>query len=180
MRVTLSTCFTPAECTERLAAAIDQPWAPKYNRPVYDRLHGTSFWLCKRKFTTIYDTGVKIPLYTRSIVPALHGELSSFEDGTEIRLNSRRPMFLNVFIAIWFAGVIVLGGCIVVGSIIDIITGSGNVKGNPYLGIIVPGVMMLLVCLCFARANARGAKDNCYILEYLQKVLEAKITAYRE
>jgi hypothetical protein len=83
--------------------------------------------------------------YGNSFAPFFYGKLRQTETGTEISGEFRIHPFVLAFMAIWFGGVLLIGGTMALTSLAQLITGhyDHTKNANPLLGIFIPVIMLV-------------------------------------
>jgi hypothetical protein len=157
--------FPLDECIRRLRDDIAPFWAPFGGRRLVGRLSGTSLrvrkpvwtnhWLQTRLFATLVDAGDRTRIVCRFTVHPL----------------------VKAFMAIWFSGVVLLGGTIFLLTLAGLMTSSprsapGN--GERWIGLIVPPAMLLLGAALVGFGRWRARDERQYLLDALRAILDAR------
>lgn len=87
------------------------------------------------------------------------------------------PAFLRVFMAIWLAGVLGIGGSIFVITLRQVLTGNQPSRSDTWIGLIVPPAMLLFGILLLRFGRFLGRRNEALILQHLQHTLAASIEA---
>jgi hypothetical protein len=107
--------------------------------------------------------------YSNSFAPYFYGEMRANGEGTEISGDFRLHPFVIGFMALWFGMLFVMGG-VMISSIVQLATHHVSAKSNPWIGIFVPVLMMVLgfAMVMFGQWLARNEKVR--IIRFLETV----------
>ena len=75
----------------------------------------------------------------------------------------------------WLGAVILIGTPIFVKTLIDIATGSHDMSGDRWVGLIVPPTMVFFGTVLPRLGRLLGRKDERFILEHVQNTLAARV-----
>ncbi len=105
--------------------------------------------------------------YRNSFAPQFRGRLIPQTTGTRVEGRFGMDPFVKIFLAVWFAGVVTIGGLIFVSSIGQAL--SGYVSGNSHtnIGIIVPPILLAFGVLLVRFGKRLGRGEETYILSWL-------------
>jgi hypothetical protein len=113
----------------------------------------------------------RIRNYGNSFAPVLSGKLIELPNGTRVEGSFGPNSVVRMISWIWFAGVLFIGGEIVIRGVHDVFRGTQYLHGNAYVGIFFPPLLLfggLLIVSCCKRL---GADEQVEILALLEKVL---------
>jgi hypothetical protein len=181
-----SKCFqllsplTPTECASRLTAAIDTGGLFSFDalfgsKPVIGRVTESSIRLRKR----IPDY---IPIKDRKPFKGYNNPFQTFltatmrhePGGTVISGKLAMDPPVRIFMFVWFAGVILIGGTIFLATISSLISGSGGHPQNQWPGVVIPP-LMLGFGYGFIRLGRYLARDEArFLVDFLIKKLDAQ------
>ena len=166
--VELISPLTPDECLARLRDATDDDGllvSPGY-RPVIGRVSGRRLRLRKR-----VEYGNPLQLH-------LVGRLESRGEGSVFCGRAQRPWPAILFVATWFAGVVVIGGALTINAVAGLLgvpVGLPPTKGDilPVLAIL-PLPLMLTFGIRMERHGRRLARDEGrFLVAFLADTIQA-------
>lgn len=121
------------------------------------------FYLVKRNL--IYHS-----LFSR----IFYGKFIKKEDGTIIQGSFSIHVFVKILLIIWFSVVIFIGGLIFFGFLSEFVLGISNGEGNVVLGLMITFIILIFGSL-LVRFGVRSSKnEEEYVLEFIEKTLDAK------
>jgi hypothetical protein len=160
----------PEECVERLCAATDPDGGFSFfgGNPVVGRISGRTVRLRKRIY---YGNSFQI-LFTGTLQPA--------GAGTMLRGRFGIQRWVWGFMVFWFAFNSLVGGILFVATLVTVLGGPMQAKGDPWVGLVVPPGLVLFGAglLWFGRYLARDEPE--FLRGFLVEVLEASCAATPE
>jgi hypothetical protein len=166
----LRTDFDPEECRRRLVDSIDPEKVTIFSlsgyrgsKPVIGWIDGDQFCLHKRRY------------WHNDFAPAFYGNFSAKDRETIIESYFDLSRWPRIFMRIWIAGVILLGGPIFVLSLSDLLRGTHYVQGSLVLGFLVPPGLVLFGVLLPRIGLWLSRNEERFILEFLERMLFARI-----
>jgi hypothetical protein len=152
---------TREACVERLREAVGSSWLPFSPAYVVGRVRADAITL-RRKIW-----------YGNSFQTILRGQLRDDPQGTRISCRFGINRFVFVFMCVWFAGVIGIGGTMFVTSLIALARGRDPGEAPAWLGVLFPLLMVGfgVGLLAFCRYLARNERDE--MLGFLRETLSA-------
>lgn len=163
------TRFDIDECRRRLTEGIDPERISLFSRsgyagsrPFIGTIKAYQFHFKKRKnYQNGYDPyffGTLKPVATGSIVEGRFG---------------MRPA-TRIFMTVWYSLAIVIGSIMLIASISAIATGYPSVKGNPWLGVIIPIALPTLAFAMMKLGQRLSRSEMREMIEFIKRTLEAK------
>ena len=150
----------PADCASRLKAAIDSEWALFGSGPVIGRVSESSLRLRKRIS------------YGNSFQSILVATLRPERSGTLISGTCGMRSAVRLFMLIWFAGIMLIGGGLLYSTLAAMFSGAGRQPHDYLLVLIPPGMLVLGFALTkFGRHLARN--ETQFIRQFLIQTLDA-------
>ena len=135
-------------------------------RPVLGEVGNDSFRLRKR-------IG-----YRNDFARQFYGKFIPESGGTRVEGYFAIRPFPRIFMTIWFAGIISIGGIIFAETVKDLIKGGHPFENNPLIGLIAPPALLLfgvgLLCFC----SWLSSSGERFILEHLKTTLSARIAEH--
>jgi len=123
----------------------------------------TSFRLQKRRY------------WRNDFAPNLYGKIHTEATGSRIEGHFDVSRSVKIFMRVWLAGVVLLGGPIFVLSVFDRFSGSHYTTGDDWVGVIVPPAMILWGFLLPKIGLWVGGSDKRFLAEFVTQTLAAKI-----
>lgn len=169
LRIKLFTSLSPEQCLSRLSAAgdIEHSLLPSFSsafgsKPVVGRGTVSSLRLRKRvSYANSFQTHLTV---------SMRGE----EGGTAIEGALGMHPAVQPFNALWFGGVLLLGGTMFLVSLRSLIADGDDAMQNAWLGIVVPPLMLAFGYGLdrFGRHLARD--EGRFLTEFLIRTLDAR------
>jgi hypothetical protein len=152
---------TRERCVERLRETVGSSWLPFSPAYVVGSVRDDAITLRR----TIW--------YRNSFQTILRGQLRDDPQGTRLSCRFGLNRFVFVFMCIWFAGVIGIGGTIFFGSLIALAQDRNWGEMPAWLGILFPLLMGSFGAglFAFCRYLARNERDE--MLDFLREELSA-------
>ena len=110
--------------------------------------------------------------FRNSFAPHFHGELRAAPSGTTIEGKFTMHFFVRMFLTIWFAGVIGIGGKMALVSAESIAT--GRPVEHVYIGLFFPTALLFAGILIVYSGKTLGVDDEAQILKFLQHRLNCR------
>ena len=115
--------------------------------------------------------------YGNSFGPYFYGKLLPTQTGTEISGEFRIHPFAFAFMAVWFGGVILIGGMMAFASLTQLISGHHHSKNaNPLVGIIMPVVMVAFGIALVKFGKWLGKSEEAKMTSFLQQAFSTNKT----
>lgn len=169
-QVGLQSDISISECLNRISNAIDTPrWTVfslsgyQGSRPVLGKIEGDRIRLEKRRY------------YRNSFAPYFYATLSEQEHGTRIEGHFDSPPFVKVFMRIWLAFVLAVGIPIFILSLKGIFLKTNTGNGDPVVGVLVPPVLIVFGILLPKIGRWFARSEEGFILNFLQRILSARL-----
>ncbi len=147
-----------AECQKRLARLLERPgffraWEAEQGT-VFGAVDGSSFYLVAKGS----------PYLRNSFAPYFFGGLLHRDGTTEVRGRFRVHGFVLLFMAVWFVGVLLLGGLITAVALTELLTGQRFLQGDARPEAVVvagPGMLLAGVALVWVGWRiGRGQRER--------------------
>jgi len=118
--------------------------------------------------------GYKFRLYVRrdyrnSFAPLFSGRLVPQTTGTRVEGRFGMHPFVKIFLAVWFAGVVIIGGFIFVSSIGQALSGDVSDNSKRHIGIVVPPILLGFGVLLVRFGKKLGRDEETRILSWLKR-----------
>lgn len=118
--------------------------------------------------------GYKFRLYVRrdyrnSFAPLFSGRLVPQTTGTRVEGRFGMHPFVKIFLAVWFAGVVSVGGFIFVSSIGQAMSGDVSNNSQRHIGIVVPPILLGFGVLLVRFGKKLGRDEETRILSWLER-----------
>ncbi len=110
--------------------------------------------------------------FRNSFAPHFYGKLTAAASGTVIEGKFRMHFFIRIFLSMWFTAVIAIGGRIAIFSIKSLVAGRSS--EDTYIGLLVPGALILCGLLMVYWCKTLGTDDEAQIVTFLQNALNAQ------
>jgi hypothetical protein len=107
-----------------------------------------------------------------SFAPIFHGKLTAATCGTVIEGKFRMHFFVRIFLTIWFAGVMAIGGRMASFSVNSLL--AGRPIEDSYVGLIFPTVLLLCGLLIVYWCKTLGTDDEAQIVAFLRGTLNSQ------
>ncbi|MGA8878690.1 MAG: hypothetical protein WCC25_16240 [Candidatus Korobacteraceae bacterium] len=166
----LHSTLTPNAVAEALRRSIDeQRWTPfslsgyKGKLPLLGEVGENTFEVQKRKY------------YRNNFAGRFYGRFAPELGGTRIEGYFDYPRWSRYFMWIWLSLAVLLGTPIFAGTLRGLITGSNYMKGDEWVGLIVPPVLVLFGILLPKVGRLLGKSDERFMLEHIRNTLAARI-----
>jgi len=107
--------------------------------------------------------------YRNSFAPLFSGRLIPQTTGTKVEVRFGMRPLVKIFLALWFTGMVTLGGLIFVTSIGQAL--SLNVGGNSdtLVGIVAPPILLAFGVILVRFGNRLGRDEETYVLNWLER-----------
>lgn len=138
----------------RLNARMDRSFSG--TRPVIGRIRGTRLTARKRIW------------YRNSFQTYLSAELSDQVNQTLVRCTFSMHPFVTAFMAVWFGGVLLIGGATVVHLLNLFISASAKAPEGSVAGIAVPFLMLLFGAGLVAFGRWLASDEETFLLNFLK------------
>jgi hypothetical protein len=162
--------LTPTLLTDTLSRTIDQEsWTLfsfsgfRGNRPLLGKIGEGTFRLRKRRD------------YRNDFAPLFYAHFVPEPGGTRIEGYFDSPRFARYFMRFWLAGVVTIGLPICLMSLRDLVTGSHDISGDAWAGILVPCGLVLFGMLLPRFGRLLSRDEERYISQYIQETLAARL-----
>ena len=118
--------------------------------------------------------GYKFRLYVRrdyrnSFAPLFSGRLVPQTTGTRVEGRFGMHPFVKIFLAVWFAGVVTIGGFIFVSSIGQALSGDVSDNSKRHIGMVVPPILLGFGVLLVRFGKKLGRDEETRILSWLKR-----------
>ena len=167
-RIELHSPHPPAECASRLSAAIDAENSALLslagvfgNKPFLGRVTETSLHLRKRI------------AYRNSFQSMFSGTMRPSNGGTVITGDFAMHPFVIVFMAVWFCGVLGIGGTLAIATIAHLFSGAEPRGDHDWLGIVAPVGMAIFGVALVAVGRYIARQEAQFITDFLTRTLDA-------
>jgi hypothetical protein len=77
--------------------------------------------------------------------------------------------FVKIFLAVWFAGVVTIGGLIFASSIGQAFSGDVSDNSRTHIGLVVPPILLGFGVLLVRFGKKLGRDEETYILSWLER-----------
>ena len=152
------------QCLQRIKAAIDSPWILFGSKPVVGWCGSATF------------RGHKRISYRNSFQTHVVARFSANDGGTAISCRFGMHPAVIAFMAVWFFGVISIGGALIVAFFTGHLIQAGHESANlpPVFGALIPVGMLAFGCVLVGvgRRVARG--EAAFLKNFLLETLDAK------
>jgi hypothetical protein len=157
----LQSPLTPAQCLERLKQNTDSYWRLFGTKPVVGWVRGQKF------------SGLKRITYRNSFQTRILAIFHASGNGSQIILRFGAAPLVQIFVAIWLAGVLGIGGAAFTSGIIAYI--RGDEPKNSWMTLAIPLIMAAFgICLYkFGRWLAR--EEQAFLLTFIMTTLDARL-----
>jgi hypothetical protein len=95
--------------------------------------------------------------------------------GTKIEGYFDAPRWARWYMRVWLAGAVLIGTPLFILTIVDMSTGTHHLRGDPWVGLIVPPALVLFGVVLPMLGRLLGGPDRRLILEHLQRTLSASL-----
>src|SRR5262245_4357412 len=154
------------ECAHRLRRAIDEPrWA----------LFSLSGYSGSRAVIgTVDPNAVRLQRRRRFGHPwealFLYARLAPDQSGTRIEGRFRHRPSYAICMGLWTAFAIVVGGILLVSSVMELVASTGRVSGSPWVTVAIPLMFWLYAAWCFWR----GRRERRLLTAFVSETVAAK------
>lgn len=162
--------LTPGAFTEALREAVDQerwklfsPSGYEGIRPVLGDVQTNTFRLQKRRTTRNDFAG------------HFYGQVEPEVGGTRIEGYFAAPRWARYFMRLWIVLALVIGLPIFVGTVRDVFTGSRDMGGDLWVGLVVPPFLIFVGTVLPRFTQRFGRADRRMMVEFVRHVGAAKI-----
>jgi len=149
------------ECAHRLRSAVDEPrWA---------LLSLSGYAGSKAVIGTVDATEARLQRRSRLRHPweavFLHARLVPDHSGTRIEGRFRRRRSQVIFMGLWTAFAIVVGGILFLSAVMELVGSSGRWSGNPWVGVAVPLIFWAAAASYFWRGRRERRFLTAFVVE---------------
>lgn len=162
--------LAPAVLRETIFRTIDQEQWTLFSlsgfrgeRPLLGDIGEDTFRLRKRRY------------YRNDFARQFYGRFMPEQGGARIEAYFDTPRVTRYFMQVWLAAAVLIGTPIFIMTVRDIFTGSHNMTGDLWVGLVVPpalilwGIVLPMISRLFSRNEER------FILHYVQATLVARL-----
>jgi len=154
------------ECAHRLRAAVDEPrWA----------LFSLSGYAGSRAVIGTVDiNAVRLQRRLRFGHPweavFLYASLVPEQSGTRIEGRFRHRPSYAICLGLWTTFAIVVGSVSLASCVMELVTPTGRVSGNPWVGVVIPLIFWIYAAWCFWR----GRRERRLLTAFVSETVGAK------
>lgn len=150
-------------CYSRITATIDRPWTIMGDRSLIGYVSRTGLRVRKR---IVYRNPFQVLLVAKFI---------EADGSTRIHCRFSMQPFVIVFTAVWFGGVLLIGGSLFLMSLVGLILTYQSMPAGTWSALLIPP-LMLLFGLGLTRFGQYLARDERqFLLAFLCKTLMARL-----
>ena len=159
----LITALSPEQCRERLAAAMDGPFALLGSRPLVGIMIGQRLWAKKQ-------IGYANPLRT-----ILRASFSAEDSGTRIRCKFGVNRLVLICLGIWLGFVVLIGGPMFLLALAVVIASPAPFRSGAWPFLIVPPAMICAFWGLVRFGTYLARDERRFLSDFLRRTLDAQV-----
>ena len=149
------------ECVRRLRALTGRAWIVFSGRPVIGYVGERSLRLSKRVW------------YHNSFQVCLFGDFLEENDQTRLRCRFGIHPLDAAFMAVWFAGVLLIGGAMSATTVASLLSGRDSIPANAWLVIVFPLLMLGLGVAMITFGKFLSRNERRFLIDFLGRTIDA-------
>jgi hypothetical protein len=107
--------------------------------------------------------------------PVFYARFERYPGGTLIEGSFDIPEWAKYFMRVWLVLAALIGAPVFVGSVAGVIAHAGVVRGNPWVGVLVPPFLIVWGFVLPGIGRLMSRREQRYILDFLQTTLAAHL-----